>query len=223
MSSSGGGDKPRNLKPPSILPDLPYIPRWPPSEPSPSIIAEEMEVADGDGQDETEGHNRDKRQTQQTVDPAQATTYCDGVDEIGCYQVMTSWSQSIVKHSSWFPFPTFHDKRSDYTTTGFWFQEAASAGKGSIHFRSSKKLDKDTNKMFLCLSRKQDFFTKYGRKWMRTSSSTGLFLSFSSVRMLSYFARGTNSFIRKGESSLLLVFFLPSFLLLYHRRTCSTP
>ena len=71
--------KSRSPKPPSVLPDIPYIPHLP-------LTEERME--NQEEEKESIG-NRDKRQ----AGPESATakpTYCDGVDEIGCFQVLSS-------------------------------------------------------------------------------------------------------------------------------------
>lgn len=81
MSSS----KSRIPKPPSVLPDIPYIPHSPLVE---DRMIENQEEQNQDQANESIG-NRDKRQ----VGPESATakpTYCDGVDEIGCFQVIQS-------------------------------------------------------------------------------------------------------------------------------------
>ncbi len=51
---------------------------------SSSETEEMMKVADGDDQD-VDSAGREKRQADSSSKP----TYCDGVDEIGCYQVTT--------------------------------------------------------------------------------------------------------------------------------------
>nr|CAG4643221.1 EOG090X06KU [Ilyocryptus agilis] len=61
----------KNAKPPSNLPDLPYVPTW----------SERQTPA------ETESTGRDKRQAGSDSSASSKATYCDGVDEIGCFQV----------------------------------------------------------------------------------------------------------------------------------------
>ena len=78
----GKSDKLRRLKPPSNLPEIPFIPRL--MSTSSSETEEMMKVADGDDQD-VDSAGREKRQADSSSKP----TYCDGVDEIGCYQVTT--------------------------------------------------------------------------------------------------------------------------------------
>ena len=70
--------KSRSPKPPSVLPDIPYIPHLPLTEERIEDQEEELKESNG---------NRDKRQTGQESATAKPT-YCDGVDEIGCFQVI---------------------------------------------------------------------------------------------------------------------------------------
>ena len=74
----------KNLIPPRVVPDLPpYIPRT-----FPLMQTETIEENTEHGEElkvEEDDQARDKRQA--VSDAQSKTTYCDGVDEIGCYQV----------------------------------------------------------------------------------------------------------------------------------------
>jgi hypothetical protein len=75
----------KNLIPPRVIQELPpYIPRSFPLAQTETIEenTEHEEELKVEGDDQSP---RDKRQA--ASDPQSKTTYCDGVDEIGCYQV----------------------------------------------------------------------------------------------------------------------------------------
>ena len=109
----------KNLIPPRVIQDLPpYIPRsFPPMQTETveeNTEPEELQV------EENDQSPRDKRQA--GSDTQSKTTYCDGVDEIGCYQVFNSLIRFSVTHITQF-------FRFDCTMTGFLFLEVANAGK----------------------------------------------------------------------------------------------
>lgn len=88
-----GIDGMRSLIPPVVLPNVPqYIPRTLPFV-EPEIVEENTEHDEVLNQEEAleeeevEHSSRDKRQTATDTTSATKQTYCDGVDEIGCYQV----------------------------------------------------------------------------------------------------------------------------------------
>lgn len=112
----------KNLIPPRVVQELPpYIPRSFPLAQTETIEenTEHEEELKVEGDDQSP---RDKRQA--ASDPQSKTTYCDGVDEIGCYQVwilIRLSRKDISYYIVCFRFVC--------TMTGFSFLEVANAGK----------------------------------------------------------------------------------------------
>jgi hypothetical protein len=88
----------KNLIPPRVIQDLPpYIPRsFPPMQTE--TVEENTEPEEELQVEENDQSPRDKRQA--GSDTQSKTTYCDGVDEIGCYQVFNSLIRLSVKRYS---------------------------------------------------------------------------------------------------------------------------
>nr|CAH0108817.1 unnamed protein product [Daphnia galeata] len=87
----------KNLIPPRVIQDLPpYIPRsFPPMQTE--TVEENTEPEEELQVEENDQSPRDKRQA--GSDTQSKTTYCDGVDEIGCYQVRLYYDWLLVPGS----------------------------------------------------------------------------------------------------------------------------
>lgn len=83
----------KDIAPPSTLPDLP--PYIPPNFPFVQRQSEQMDEDEPAAEVEEESR-RKKRQSGTDTSSAAKPTYCDGVDEIGCYQVRNNLNKATT-------------------------------------------------------------------------------------------------------------------------------